>query len=157
MTLSHLMKLTMASTITPGDAASVGSYDIGLKAQSFTIPAAADVVISRALTLTSGVGKVFEPDTNVYDGGTAGTDPDGGVVALTKCYGVLIENTHATLEMSVVTANFDGVELSATIPPGGVLLLGPFETPTTIGATTTFTLTGLSGATTCNIVYWGAA
>ena len=156
MTLEHEMKLSLVSLITPADTASTGDYRIGLYRQAFTVPTAATVIVPRALTLTSGVGKVFQPDTNVYDGGAAVPDPDGVTVALSKIYCGYLLNTHATLDLSLVTSNFTTVELSATVPPGGVLLFGPWENGQTIGATTDFTLTGVSGATTCELVYWGS-
>ena len=155
MTITTSMVMSLFADITPADALATSTYRIGHNAAAGTIPAAADLVYSVAMTTSNGVAKVFEPDTGITDGGTAPTNPDGGVIAMATVYALALQNTHATLEASYTSANFGSVVAQGLLQAGSINV-HHFPAGLAIGATATISITGLSGTPVVNILLIGA-
>ena len=77
MTITPTFSASVYADVTPGDALSAQVYRLGID-QRVTIPAAADLVVTRSITTSDGVAKVLEPDTNTLDSeSTPHPNPDG--------------------------------------------------------------------------------
>ena len=155
MTITTSMVMSLFADITPADTLGTSTYRIGLSSAAGTIPAAADLVYSIAMTTTSGVAQVLEPDTGAIDGGTAPTNPDGGVIAMATVYALALQNTHASLEASYTSANFGSVVAQGLLQPASINV-HHFPAGLSIGATASISITGLSGTPVVNILLIGA-
>ena len=155
MTISTSGQLTLKADVTPADAGATGKYTIGPNGQSLSIPADADMVYSAALTLASGVGKVYEPDVHTYDS-VALLSPDGLAVSVDTLYAIVLYNTDATVSATFTSANFGTTAWAGTLQPGATAMLW-FPAGLTIGATSTITVTGQSGAPVVRVTCIGKA
>jgi hypothetical protein len=146
MTFSSAFSLTLKGTITPADTLAGATYHIGWSGQTFTVPATANAIISRALVTTTG-GLPWEPDVNTYNSVTK-TDPDGVTVAIDTLYAIALYNTDATNSVTFVCANIDSGNYAGTLKPGGISVIFFPSTGVAIGATSTITLTASAGTPT---------
>lgn len=156
MTITELYNLSVYADITPADALASSTYRIGHSAAVGTLGAgAADLVYTVAMTTSSGVAKVFEPDTGIIDGGTAPTNPDGGVIAMATVYALVLQNADATLTATYTSANFGSTIASGTLDPAA-MNVHHFPAGLSIGATSTISITGVAGTPLVNILLIGA-
>lgn len=153
MTLRNTFTLNLYSDITPGDSLSSGSYRLGFASTSFTVPADADVIITRSLSTATG-GKVYEPDTNTHDG-TAAKDPDGVTVGLDRAYTIALRNADATNGVTFVCANMDSGNWAGTLNPVAGLAIAHWPSGVTLGATSTITFTSTAGTPTVDLFLIG--
>ena len=155
MTFNSVFTLNLYADITPGDSLSTGSYRLGFPSTSFTVPADADVIITRTLSTATG-GKVYEPDTNTHDG-TAAKDPDGTTVSLDRAYTIALRNTDATNGVTFLCANMDSGSWSGTLNPVSGIAIAHWPSGVTLGATSTITLTSPAGTPSVDLFLIGRA
>jgi len=153
MTLNAVFTLNLYADITPGDSLSSGSYRLGFPSTSFTIPADADVIITRSLTTAVG-GKIYEPDVNTHDS-VVGKDSDGVTVGLDRVYTIALRNADATNGVTFLCANMDSGSWSGTLNPVSGLAIAHWPSGVTVGATSTITLTSLAGTPTVDLFLIG--
>lgn len=156
MNITTQLQLTAYANITPADALSANTYTIGIPGEAFTIPTAADLVISRQLTTASGSGRAYEPDINNWNAEGAVADPDGVTVAMATLHLLVLRNPHATLTATYVCANMDAGNSAGTLDPGGMATFF-FPAGVSLGATSTVTITGVAGTPTIDLVAIGIA
>jgi len=154
MNITASASLNVYADITPADALASNLYRIGFSGTTLTIPAAADLVYSRAITCSNGVAKVLEPDVNTLDGeGTPPTNPDGSAVALATVYAMVLQNADGSLSATYASANMGGE--AGTLQPGAIVV-HHFPSGLSIGATSTLSITGVSGTPVVNVLFIGA-
>jgi hypothetical protein len=156
MNITAAANITAFADVTPADALASQIYRLGFSGATMTIPSSADLVVTRAIVCANGSAKVLEPDTNTLDGeGTPPKNPDGETVALATVYALVIQNSDAALSATYSSANFGSVTVAGTLQPGAICV-HHFPAGLAIGASTTLSLTGLSGTPTVNVLMIGA-
>lgn len=154
MVFSKQFSLTLQGTVTPADTLSGGSYFIGWNGTTFTIPAAADCILSRALACST-TPRAWEPDVNTFNSVTL-KDADGVTVALDTVYAIGLYNTDATNTVTFVCAGIDSGNYAGTLAPGGVSLIFFPSAGVALTSSSTITFTAAAGTPTVNAFLIGA-
>ena len=152
MTITPSCKVQCSATVTPSQTHTSGKYTVGMDSYNLTVPAAADIIVSRTLTCTSGA-EVYEPDINSYDAEGTQLNQDLAAVALDTVYGIVVENNDASIVVTVTTNSELGTTSQALA--GGAILCLYNMTGWTVTTSATITLTAASGSPTCDVVILG--
>jgi len=156
MNITASASLNLYADITPADALASNLYRIGFSGTTLTIPSAADLIYSRAITTSNGVAKTLEPDTNTLESESdPPTNPDGETVALATVYAIVLQNADDTLSATYASSNMGTEEMGGTLQPGAVHV-HHFPAGLSIGATAALAITGQSGTPVVNVLFIGA-
>lgn len=154
MNITASASINIYADITPADALASNIYRIGFSGTPLTIPGAADLIYSRAITCANGSAKVLEPDINRLDGeANPPKNPDGETVALATVYAMVLQNADNALSATYATANMGGE--AGRLQPGSIVI-HHFPAGLAIGATSTLSITGVSGTPVVNVLFIGA-